>query len=156
MLLQPEVSSRLGHAKSCQALLYAPLDKPLTFRQTQRYEFEFSGSEEGLTDFVRKVLLDEVSQDLHLDGEPVFHECQFFLEYGMKPGALDLEKETILAYHRAQTASNFEITSLKIYTRLYVFNEAREATSPEPFIKDIVNPAIHVWHVTDVPSSSCA
>ena len=74
-------------------------------------------------------------------------------EVMMKPGALDLEKETILNYHREVADGRFAIQSLKIYKRLYIFGDPGE-TSPEPFIKDIVNPAIHTWSVTDV--LSCA
>mgnify|MGYP003628503232 CR=1 FL=1 len=148
-----EVSARLAKPKSCQALLYAPLDQPLTYRQTQRYAFEHIGDDAALTEFIRKVLVDDVCQDLHLGDTPAIEGAVFHLDYGMKPGALDLEKETILNYHREVADGRFEIQSLKIYKRLYIFGDPGE-TSPEPFIKDIVNPAIHTWSVTDV--LSCA
>ena len=146
-----EVSARLAQPKSCQGLLYAPLEKSLTYRQTQRYLFEFTGDEGALKAFIRKVLVDDVCQDLHLGDRPVFERWRFHLDYGMKPGALDLEKETILNYHRQVPDERFSIQSLKIYKRLYIFGDPGQ-TSPEPFIKDIVNPAIHTWNVTDVPS----
>ena len=96
MQLIAEVSPRLAEPKSCQGLLYAPLSKPQTYRQTQRYVFEFSGDEAALTDFIRKVLVDDVCQDLAVSGDPVYEGSVFHLDYGMKPGALDHEKETIL------------------------------------------------------------
>lgn len=146
-----EVSARHARPKSCQGLLYAPLRDDLTYRQTQRYTFGFSGDDSALEAFIRKVLVDDVCQDLHLGGEPVHDGWAFHLDYGMKSGALDLEKETILNYHREVADGRFTIDSLKIDKRLYVFGEPSE-TSTEPFIKDIVNPAIHTWSVTDVPA----
>lgn len=144
-----EVSQRLAQAKSCQGLLYAPLEKPLTYRQTQRYVFDYAGEESALVAFIKKVLVDEVCQDLHVNTDAVYDDWLFHLDYGMKPGALDLEKETILNYHREIADGSLSVESLKIYKRLYIFGEPGE-TSPEPFIKDIVNPAIHTWNVTDV------
>lgn len=151
MQLVAEVSPRLAEPKSCQGLLYEPLSKPQTYRQTQRYLFEFTGDEAFLTEFIRKVLVDDVCQDLSVSGDPVYEGSAFHLDYGMKPGALDHEKETILNYHSEVAEGRFEIESLKIYKRLYIFGDPSE-TSPEPFIKDIVNPAIHTWSVTDVPT----
>lgn len=142
-----EVSTRLARPKNCQALLYAPLEKSLTYLHTQRYLFEFSGEEAALTEFIRKVLVDDVCQDLHLNAGPVYQNALFYLDYGMKPGVLDLEKETILKYHRETPAGPFAIKSLKIEKRLYIFGDPG-VTSAEPFIKDIVNPAIHTWTVT--------
>ena len=69
-----EVSTRRAQPKSCQGLLYAPLDDPLSYLQTQRYVFEYTGSEDALTAFIRKVLVDDVCQDLHLNeiqGPPI-------------------------------------------------------------------------------------
>ncbi len=142
-----EVSTREAKPKSCQGLLYAPLDQPLSYLQTQHYVFEFSGDEAALTTFIRKVLVDDVCQDLHLNTASIHHDCRFFIDYGMKPGALDLEKETILNYHREVATGDFEIESLKIYKRVYIFGDA-PAVSPDPFIRDMVNPAIHTWNVT--------
>ncbi len=153
MRFTAEVSPRLAQPKSCQGLLYAPLKEPLTYRRTQRHLFEFAGKEAALTEFVRKVLVDEVCQDLHVHGAPIYEGWRFMLDYGMKPGALDLEKETILTYHREVAGDELNIESLKIEKRLYIFGETHDV-SPKPFIKDIVNPAIHTWNVTD--DSRCA
>lgn len=148
-----EVSPRLASLKSCQGLLYAPLEQALTYRQTQRYVFEFEGDEARLEAFIRKVLVDDVCQDLHCHGQPIYEGWRFHLDYGMKPGALDLEKETILNYHREIAEGELSITSLKIYKRLYIFAEDA-SVSPDPFVRDIVNPAIHTWNVTH--DSHCA
>ncbi len=154
MQLTAEVSGRLGKAKSCQGLLYAPLERELTYRKTQRYEFDYTGSEDVLTDFIRKVLVDDVCQEVAFHGKPLFEDHRFHLDYGMKPSALDLEKETILNYHREVSDDSMTIQSLRIFTRLYIFARSGSDASPEPFIKDVVNPAIHVWTVSDV--QSCA
>ena len=147
MQFKAEVSGRLGGEKSCQGLLYAPLDAHLTYRSSQFYAIDFEGDELALTDFVEKVLVDDVSQTFQLEGKPVFNGHAFCLEYGMKPTALDLEKESILAYHRGSASDAFKILGLNIYKRLYIFSKEGEEASPDLFIRDIVNPAIHVWRV---------
>jgi len=94
--------------------------------------------------FVRQVLLDPISQELREGGGSSFDNSSFVLEYGMKGGALDLEKETILGYFRSLQNPGFTLTKLTLRKRVYVFgNEANEA----PFVRDICNPAIHTWEV---------
>jgi hypothetical protein len=91
---------------------------------------------------VQKTLVEEVSQQVHFGASPALSGHSFILDYGFKPGALDLERETILAYYRSLPDPGFLLKKLTITQRLYVFAEA-EAVPPEKFIRDIVNPAIH-------------
>ncbi len=154
MNLTAEVIGLLDSPADCSKLLYAPLAEPLTFRQTRRYHLEYSGSEEAAKAFVEKVLFDQVSERLHFGDGAGLDGARFALDYGMKPGALDLEKETVMRYYRetaeAGNAGDLEIHDLKITHRIYVFS-ADESAAAEPgrFIKDVCNPAIHTWSVTD-------
>ncbi len=90
-----------------------------------------------------------VAQDLQLGDAAVFEDALFFLDYGMKPGALDLEKETIARYHGELEAPGFVLNSLKITQRVYVFGDGGSQVSADRFVRDIVNPAIHTWNVSD-------
>ena len=149
--LTAEVTGRFDHAGDADRLLYTPLPRPLTVRETRRYMVEFEGDSEALTAFLAKVLADPVSHDLRTGGEPLFEGSSFILDYGMKGGALDLEKETILAHHRGDAEAGFRIGSLKINRRLYVFDAADSPETPAlaaRFVRDIVNPAIHTYHVS--------
>ena len=148
MSLTVEVISRYEQEEDCGKLLYAPLSDPLTFRKSRVYLFDFEGDPEDALAFARKVLVDSYSQDAHTDGVPFFPECRFFLDYGMKPGALDLEKEAILAYYRGLEEKKFQLTDLTLRTRIYVFGDPGAARS-EPFLRDVVNPAIHTWKITN-------
>jgi hypothetical protein len=97
------------------------------------------------------VLSDPVSHALATGEAPAFDGWSFMLDYGMKSGALDLEKEAILAHHHGDADAGFTIRSLRINRRLYLFDAARSAETPElapRFVRDIVNPAIHTWNVT--------
>ena len=94
-----EISDRFIEAGDANHLLYEPLSSGLTFRRTRRYELEFEGTRPPMEAFVRKTLFDEISQEFHEGEEPALKGFTFFLDYGMKPGALDLEKETILRYY---------------------------------------------------------
>lgn len=148
MLLQAEVIGRFDHPGDANALLYTPLAQPLSARHTRRYAVEYTGDEAALVAFLTKVLADSVSHELRTGAAPALSGYAFFIDYGMKPGGLDHEKETILAHHRSLPDEGFAITHLKINHRIYLFGEAGAASLADRFVKDIVNPAIHTWQVT--------
>ena len=116
-----EISDRFIGAGDANHLLYEPLSSGLTFRRTRRYELEFEGERTAMDAFVRKTLFDEISHDLHEGEEPGLSGFTFFLDYGMKPGALDLEKEAILRYYAGITEPGFTLKNLKIRQRIYLF-----------------------------------
>ena len=149
MHLQAEVIGRFDHPRDANALLYPPLDDSLTTRHTRRYLVDFEGDATAALRFLTKVLADPVSHELRLGDAPALPGYAFFLDYGKKAGALDHEKETILAHHHQTAAgAGFTITSLKIQQRVYLFGSAAAGDHAERFIKDIVNPAVHTWQVT--------
>jgi hypothetical protein len=139
-----EIAGKFETEGNAQSLLYAPPPRPLTFRRTMRYLFDYEESEAALDAFVSTVLVDAISQEEHHDGAPLWPTASFILDYGMKGGALDLEKEQILSYYRTLKSPAFTIHKLTLKTRLYVFGEGAD---PAPFVRDIVNPAIHTHEV---------
>ena len=141
-----EISDRFIGAGDANHLLYEPLSSGLTFRRTRRYELEFEGERTAMDAFVRKTLFDEISHDLHEGEEPGLSGFTFFLDYGMKPGALDLEKEAILRYYAGITESGFTLKNLKIRQRIYLFGG--KVDESDRFVRDICNAAIHQWNVT--------
>jgi len=140
-----EISDRFLEAGDADGLLYEPLTGEVTFRATRRYEIEYGGKKKKLEAFVRETLLDAISQELHEGEDPALEGFSFALDYGMKPGALDLEKEAILAYYRGIENPGFELKELSIRQRLYLFG-ARSDDS-DRFVRDICNAAIHHWNV---------
>jgi hypothetical protein len=153
--LHAEVTGRYDHAGDANRLLYTPLPRALTARETRRYTVDYDGDGEALTAFLAKVLADPVSHELTTGEAPKFTGSSFILDYGMKGGALDLEKETILAHHRGDVDPPFTIQSLRINRRLYVFDAAKAVETvhlADRFVRDIVNPAIHTWKVS-VPTA---
>jgi len=104
-----------------------------------RYIFDYEGDVQALDKFVHEVLVDRISQKSYQDNAPLWSDAAFILDYGMKGGALDLEKEAILSYYRKLTAPGFELKKLALKTRIYVFGEGAD---PAVFERDIVNPAI--------------
>lgn len=143
-----EITDRFIEAGDASALLYAPLQRSLTFRQTRRYEFDFEGDAGAVEDFVRHTLLDEVSQELHIGEDPALNEFLFVLDYGMRPDALDLEKETVVRFFSGIENPGFTLNSLTIRQRIYVFGEG-ESTNSDRFIRDICNGAVHNWKVIE-------
>ncbi len=139
-----EILGKFDSETDCQKLLYAPLTKPLTYRETQCYRVELDGDAKAGVGFVKRVLLDPISQEMRDGGGAAFPKAAFILEYGMKGGALDLEKETILGYYRALESPGFDLKKLTLRKRIYVFGAGAD---PAPFIRDVCNPAIHTWDV---------
>jgi hypothetical protein len=139
-----EMLGKFDSEADCQKLLYAPPPQPLKYRETQFYRIDFEGDAGALNDFVRRVLFDPISQEIHSDGVPCFSRASFILEYGMKGGALDLEKETILERYKTLEKPAFHLARLALRKRIYVFGEKAE---PKAFIRDVCNPAIHSWEM---------
>jgi hypothetical protein len=139
-----EVSGLFDKESDCHKLLYAPVSHPWTYRETVVYQVTFEGDEGALEGFVGRVLVDPISQEMR-DGAGSAHPAAaFVLEYGMKGGALDLEKETILNYYRKLPEPGFRLEKLTLRRRVYVFGPGAD---PAPFVKDVCNPAIHTWEV---------
>ena len=140
-----EISDRFIEAGDANGLLYEPLAGGLTYRLTRRYEIQYEGDQAAMEAFVRKTLLDEISQELHQGEDAALTGCSFALEYGMKPGALDLEKEAILSYYRGIPTPGFELKDLRIRQRIYLFGGKGDESGR--FVRDLCNAAIHQWNV---------
>lgn len=140
-----EISDRYIEPGDANGLLYEPLDGGATYRATTRYEIKFKGDRKELEAFIEKTLLDPISQELHEGKEPALEGFSFVLEYGMKPGALDLEKEAILSYYRGIEDPGFKLKDLKIRQRIYLFDG--KSDDSDRFVHDICNAAIHNWNV---------
>lgn len=134
-----EIANKFDTEGDAQSLLYEPPAQPLRYRKTMRYLFDYEGDAKALDAFVHEVLVDRISQTSHQDAKPLWNGTAFILDYGMKGGALDLEKEAILSYYRKLPSPAFKLNKLTLKTRVYVFGEGADA---DVFVKDIVNPAI--------------
>lgn len=143
MIYECEVIRRGQHASDADALLYTPMKAGLTMKHSRTYRFEFDGDEVALRAFARAVLVDEVSQEISDGTDPVVKDALFHLDYSMKPGALDLEKEAIMNYYRGRSGDTFVLKSLHISQRVYIFGQGDAAAISARFVKDIVNPAVH-------------
>lgn len=120
----------------------------MTFRRTNRYVFEFEGERSKLQSFVRQTLVDQISQNMFEEDETAVGGAAFAIDYGMKPGALDLEKEAIVAYYRGLENPGFTLNDLKIRRRVYLFNAGEQQHSdPAIFVRDLCNGAIHNWEI---------
>lgn len=140
-----EISHRFIEAADANGLLYEPLGGGLTYRHTRRYELDYEGDEAAMLAFVESTLLDGISQSLHRGEDAALDGHAFVLEYGMKPGALDLEKEMILQYFRGIAEPGFELKDLRIRQRFYIFGGKQEDSAR--FVRDLCNAAIHHWNV---------
>ncbi len=149
-----EIVGTFDGASAAEELVYAPLGVDFKYRATRRYALTTGGEDDGLevAAFVREVLFDEVSQEMHAGEDPALLGYVFFIDYGMKKGALDLEKESVLRYYRGLKAPEFPLLDLKITRRIYVFRGESGSGAGEEvarrLVKDVCNPAVHTWEVT--------
>jgi hypothetical protein len=147
MMVECEVTRKNQHAGDADALLYTPLKAGLTMKHSRIYHFDFDGDTEAMMEFARAVLVDEVSQEMTADSAPAVQGALFHIDYSMKPGALDLEKEAIMNYYRGRSGDAFVLRQLHIAQRIYIFGSGDVASLSARFVKDIVNPAIHKHQV---------
>ena len=152
-----EIVGSFASSSDAAELVYAPLGVDLTSRSTRHYVIETAGDDdsEAVESFVRTVLFDEVSQDLHAGSTAALEGFTFFLDYGMKKGALDLEKESIIRYYQSLKSPGFQLEDLKITTRIYLFQPGGDASGGDgdedtarKIVRDVCNPAIHTWELT--------
>lgn len=148
MTLTFEVISRFQEAADANKLLYTPIGGGLTARHSRVYTVEADGDREAARKYLLSVLVDPIAQEVSEAGTPIIDNDLFHIDYSMKPGALDLEKEAILENYRGRKALPFSLKSLTITQRVYVFGKGDANTLSARFIKDICNPAIHRWTVT--------
>ena len=106
-----EVFSRFQSATDANKLLYTPIADKLTYNHTRLYTVECEGDVEAARDYMRRVLVDPISQKVEEGGAPALSGELFCISYGIKKGALDLEKEAILTNYRGRSGMPFTITS---------------------------------------------
>lgn len=142
-----EVFSRFQSAADANKLLYTPLADKLTYNHTRLYTVECEGDIEAAHDYMLRVLSDPISQKVEESGSPALAGELFCISYGIKKGALDLEKEAILTNYAGRKGLPFTISSLSITQKIYIFGQGDKAALAKRFCNDICNPAIHTWSV---------
>ena len=142
-----EVFSRFQSATDANKLLYTPIADKLTYNHTRLYTVECEGDVEAARDYMRRVLVDPISQKVEEGGAPALSGELFCISYGIKKGALDLEKEAILTNYRGRSGMPFTITGLTITQNIYVFGTGDKEALAARFCNDVCNPAIHTWSV---------
>ena len=142
-----EVFSRFQAAVDANKLLYTPIADALTYNHTRLYTVECEGDVEAARDYMRRVLVDPISQQVEEGGQPALSGELFCISYGIKKGALDLEKEAIMANYAGRKGLPFTLTALTITQKVYIFGQGDKEALAARFCKDVCNPAIHTWSV---------
>ena len=142
-----EVFSRFQAAVDANKLLYTPIADKLTYNHTRLYTVECEGDVEAARDYMRRVLVDPISQKVEEGGAPALTGELFSISYGIKKGALDLEKEAIMANYAGRKGLPFSLSSLTITQKVYIFGTGDREALAARFCKDVCNPAIHTWSV---------
>jgi hypothetical protein len=140
-----EIAGKFEEAAPCDGLVNSQVDPEVTYRRSRVYDFHFDGDAAGVDQFVRHCLFDEIGQELAQD-RPLWTGESLVLEVAMKPGALDLEKEAILACHRGRPGSGFTLEKFRLIHRFYFFGPVTEAVERR-LVRDLVNPAIHTHNL---------
>ncbi len=150
MPLKIEIIPRFAEAAEADKLLYVPRHSGAVCHHTKVYHCHVEGNQEAFQTWIRRVILDETSQDM-IVGPQAARPGAVVLEYGMKPGALDHEREMILDEYRCEGAADlgFSLNDLKVRTRLYFESAGGEAVDVSPFVRDLVNPAVHAHEVIE-------
>ncbi|MCQ2364357.1 MAG: hypothetical protein MJ051_02225 [Akkermansia sp.] len=142
-----EVFSRFQSATDANKLLYTPIADELTYNHTRLYTAECEGDIDAARAYLRSVLVEPISQKVQEDGTPALDGELFCISYGIKKGALDLEKEAILTNYRGRKGLPFTLESLTITQKVYIFGHGDKEALSARFCNDVCNPAIHTWSV---------
>ncbi len=142
-----EVFSRFQQAADANKLLYTPIPDTLAYNHTRLYTVECEGDIDAARAYMRRVLVDPIAQKVEESGAPALSGELFCISYGIKKGALDLEKEAILANYRGRRGLPFTIVSLAITQKIYIFGQGDKEALAARFCNDVCNPAIHTWSV---------
>lgn len=149
MQLKIEIEDQFDRRESGAALLYAPSNDGVTFRRTRLYVLDVDGDSAVAQSWMERVVLDQVSQTLHVLGDEsnsaALGDADVLLEYGMKPGALDHEREILLDEFAKEHAEDlgFTLNDVRVRTRIYLFAKSGEEIDTAPYVRDVVNPAVH-------------
>ncbi|MGN0828586.1 MAG: hypothetical protein ACI4PZ_02550 [Akkermansia sp.] len=142
-----EVFSRFQSATDANKLLYTPIPDQLTYNHTRLYTAEVEGDTEAARAYLRSVVVEPISQRVQEDGNPALSGELFCISYGIKKGALDLEKEAILTNYRGRKGLPFTLTALTITQNIYIFGSGDKQALAARFCNDVCNPAIHTYSV---------
>lgn len=142
-----EVFSRFQSATDANKLLYTPIADELTYNHTRLYTAECEGDIDAARAYLRSVLVEPISQKVQEDGTPALDGELFCISYGIKKGALDLEKEAILTNYRGRKGLPFTLETLTITQKVYIFGKGDKDALSARFCNDVCNPAIHTWSV---------
>ena len=142
-----EVFSRFQSATDANKLLYTPIADELTYNHTRLYTAECEGDIDAARAYLRSVLVEPISQKVQEDGTPALDGELFCISYGIKKGALDLEKEAILTNYRGRKGLPFTLEALTITQKVYIFGHGDKEALSARFCNDVCNPAIHTWSV---------
>ena len=141
------VFSRFQSATDANKLLYTPIPDQLTYNHTRLYTAEVEGDTEAARAYLRSVVVEPISQRVQEDGTPALSGELFCNSYGIKKGALDLEKEAILTNYRGRKGLPFTLTALTITQNIYIFGSGDKQALAARFCNDVCNPAIHTYSV---------
>ena len=142
-----EVFSRFQAAVDANKLLYTPIADALTYNHTRLYTVECEGDVEAARDYMRRVLVDPISQQVEEGGQPALSGELFCISYGIKNGALYREKEAFMANYAGRKGLPFTLSALTITQKVYIFGRGDKESLAARFCKDVCNPAIHTWSV---------
>ena len=142
-----EVLSRFQAAADANKLLYTPIEDALTYNHTRLYTVECEGDVDAAREYLRRVLVDPISQKVEEGGAPALSGELFCISNGIKKGALDLEKEAIMTNYAGRKGLPFTLSALTITQKVYIFGQGDKEALAARFCKDVCNPAIHTWSV---------
>jgi len=157
-----EITSKENKGKGLGHVLYTPIKTAgsdgieFSFTQANLYTINFTGAAQAVDSFAHTVLLDEVTQSVtavsSIDDLVAPQGTLFYLEYAMRPDALDLEQQAILNYYKGSDKA-FELESLKLTHRIFV--SANSTSVDKSVIKhvakrvesELCNSAVHTSQI---------
>lgn len=146
-----EVAERFSPREPAGDVLYSGNGVEGDVETTRLYRLATGAPRSVLEDFVRKVLVDGISQHWELRREEedgsLREDYRHRLDVGLKPGVLDLERQYLLDFLATSPDPRLTLEGLAILKRHYLYASNGSGRLLEVARRDLVNPVIHRWRV---------
>lgn len=148
-----EIIDKFEESIPCSEIVYSSVPDDCIVRDNRVYEIQGTGTKEEFEQFVRNVLVDDVSQKwvlLEDTSQSAESNYDHRLDVWLKSDVLDLEEDYLLEYcDENREKLSFEVEHLRILTRYYLTLPGAGEDVVDTIVTDLANPVIHDWTVSN-------
>lgn len=149
MLCTVEIRGRYPGGSDRGNTLSPRLADRFSLTESRVYRIRGRGELSGLDPFVRRLLVDPVSEIYRIDQPPMVDEYGCRLDIRLKEGLRDPRRKAILDFQQGAGDGGFALEDIVPFRRVYVMGVEGEPSPSEVdverLVRDLVNPTVNEW-----------